>query len=355
MKLEGNIVECLDDKVRVLIELRETGERILCVFPPEIWPQESPPEEGQICVFELGQEPKVTNVLPAPPRRMPVQNDSIADAQDVLGFAPGDKVTVVISSISTPQARTDVRHNLGWGEGLALTRITSALSACGIAPNRVTYVFPEQQIDNPELALADTHVIFLGSTRSNSVLRDHFWPTIKKDLPVSIPESGHARLVIDFENGPKEWLFDDLNAHPKDASSAPHESIHIVDPFFVAVVANPYDKKNYHRCVLICGAGTFGTGYASVVVTARESISKIADAICSNKNPEPPHWWTAWQVDMKGRFNKNYDRVTYLAGSMGHLDCSLPWAVTSPTIWSDEEDEGDDVIRQTLSKYGRES
>jgi hypothetical protein len=244
---------------------------------------------------------------------------------------------------------TDHRHYLGWGEGLALRLVPSLLFSIGVRPENIDYVFPEE-VTNESLhaQYPHRHVIFLGSARSNEVLRETFWPHMRLRDVFDIPDNP-LRLQMHLPDKTLQWLYEDFTS----GKDVPRNSIHVHDPFFVAVTANPHDPTGYFRCILSCGAGTFGTAYGAVVLTARETVERIADAVRPDKM-ERPEWETVWRVDMDGLFNRLSDPVECLYGLPNPPITVLTHSITARQIWSpdpspaEEESALSEVLERCL-------
>lgn len=352
---EGTVVELTDDKVHVLAEYGRYKERRLCVVSRAFWPVDHPPQERQRCTIEFRPDetfPRI-RVLPLPSVRLSIRReDAIADARDLLGIAAGDNVTVVIGGTNKNSPEATDRYSVRWGEAVALSRIPPLLQVCQVPPENVRYAFADPLSDHDPHRYANTHVIFLGSVRANAVLKEHFWPWL--DLKHSIPADGTPRLRFDSAAGRKELPYEKRQPQPPAAATGLTENIHVIDPFFVAVTANPFDSERYHRCILCCGCATFGTAYAAVVLTARPTVERLAETYCY-ADARRPAWETAWTAEVRGAAGALEDTVACWTGWKAVAQLRLENLYSAPAVWSPAPwtDEEEDPISRALQVYGQ--
>jgi len=348
MQLKGIVVGIEPDQVKTLVEYGL--ERRLCVFPRSLFGSEVSLEPGQECSIVFPEDrglPRIQVLDTFAPGYSVSSETAIEDARELIGIKPGDKVTVVLPSMYNADKFSDFR-----GEAFGLIEIGRLLFACGISQDKLKCIFSQSEGNNQNI-YSDTHVFFLGSIRSNEVLRDLFWPSLEPELDVTVPDQGDARVCIKSMED-RKWFYKDLI--PKDAP-VPREKIHIKDPFFVAVTQNPFDKTEYHRCIMSCGAASWGTGYGILCLTCQEATERIADHVRPHEM-ERPKWSIVGQVEIEGVFNIHSDLtlndpVECLHGLPGAPFKLLCDSVTSNRIWSPRVVTEGETIANVLRKYRR--
>lgn len=349
----GTVIEMVDDRVHVLAKYGRYKESRLFAVSRAYWPAEHPPEEGQGCAIEFppGEVfPRIRVTSSPPPTPCVWREDAIADARDLLGIAPGDSVTIVSEDMSAGEPDAGRRYGMQWRQPPALSRLPFLLQTCGIAAENVDCVFATSLSDRDLARYGETHVIFLGSSRTNAVFRERFRPWLK--LSHSIPTDGEPRLRIESHGEVEELRFENLAPHVVETSGREGGEIHVVDPFFLAVTENPFDTEKYHRCIVCSGVGPFGTGYAVAVLTAREAVERLAEAFCHG-DARRPVWEAAWKVEIRGRFGEYEDAVQCLSRRRNLEGYCANSLMSTPAVWSTAEDEHDqeDPISRALQNY----
>ncbi len=377
----GEVVDCSgrSGQVEVLVEYGVHRERRLCAFPVRLWRREMGPSLGQACELEFvgtAKYPKIRILkggTASPAVASPSREAARRDAQRLLGISPDDKVTIVVSGNYFPprSAEFDPHVSLGWGEGLGLKLLFRFLDELGVRTKNIETVFPWQICDtDPAQVTPDnvrasdlhfdtqtlaesSHVIFLGSILSNSILWLLFWKKMlsvssrfafrhpgKDPGPIRYPLVGGGRpelvMFSDDAREAKVWKLKSRSS-TADAVDNGEDDETTEDPFLLAVTANPYDNTGYHRCILSCGAGTFGTGYGVVALTARSSSRRIATDVLSG-GKRRPEW--AVVCEARGRFfDPKNDPVWCLHGLSGAPFVLLPNAISAPPMWAEDSED----------------
>jgi hypothetical protein len=327
--------------VRTLVEYGSGPERMMCAFSPSLWPSETPPEPGQHLRlrFAPGAEVPTVEVVPTPRRFHLEDSVAVHEARALLGFRPGDRVVIIAGP--NPKHLETERHfliNAGWGECLGVSRLPQLFIAIGAKPWHVRTLFCH--VSAPPFDPRDYghhHIVFLGSTKSNAVLRDHYWehwPQLCQSYSF-FEESGKAMSlrVRDGGNIVQEFFYrDNIPPGRVDKALRP-EDLQVTDHFVLARAENPYADDPHYQCILSCGSGTIGTGYGVVALTARRSVR----ALVQLTEGKPFH--LVGEVEMDGFLDPRSDpvRLVWWRGeARGDL---LKHAVGSPLVWDPPPDE----------------
>ena len=349
----GTVQALRDHSVRALVEYGAASERMLCDFPRSFWPSSKNPEPFQRFVLRYAQGAKQPSIEVLGFKAPTFASTKFArEARQLLGFQPGDKVLVVVGP--SPEPRDIARRaywlvNAGWGEALALTRLPFLLTTIGILPKDIeTMIVEAEDVKFDPERYAGHHIVFLGSTVSNIIMRQYYWSRF-----------GEISKIYQFTHEQQKnitRLRTTFREEPFTTSDNLHGSVHpdwdtmqVHNYYLLARVNNPYAKPEEHRqCILSCGIGTIGTGYGVVVLSAREAVRTLLD------QGEGRDFHMVGDVNMVGFFNPSRDPTNMLW--FNGRECGeqrlLKGSMSSLTVWADpavytEEDE--QVDRESLS------
>jgi hypothetical protein len=349
VKRRAIVKRIVGDEVLVLLEYNNDGESIICSIDRKCW-NDWDPDIGQEIV--VSWNPKLEDppiyVTAAEKSRLSFM-PHIELASEVLGFKPREKVAIIIGAnregpasivrkyvgekICSEEAKKAVNEitlkSVGWGEMMLLPRLISSLHSLGIYSQDIQYRMCETtaQIFDPN-EFKDSHIIFLGSTRSNDILRAHYWGKLGFESKYSFGD--YVLETINLKYATIENIPDDALENPS--------KINVLDYFLLARSDNPDSTPlGKYKCLLICGIGTFGTGFAGLAAVAQPSIRYLHNKFNGGD------FQIIGRVDMKGMFNWASDPVHCIFdGKMEREDLMLAAAMSSaiisdPMTYSDAE------------------
>ncbi|MCC6698994.1 MAG: hypothetical protein IT365_25450 [Candidatus Hydrogenedentes bacterium] len=361
-RTKATVTAIKGDKIIVLLRLNEHGETRLCAVDKGLWTYPD---------VQLGQEVTVSwdkDNLAEPPiiqanaaEPSPQLSEVVVHAvRSVLGFRPGDKVLIVqgqnsmkwfdgIAKVLDERAQCDpassqwiaglrrefhkfiTLKSAGWGEYMMQPALDRDLHTIGIRPRDIDRILCGPGVAFDPQDYADHHIIFVGSTKSNSILREYYWNRLGLSGKYEFRDTDLALLNGDKAH-PKDYY--PTKEHIPDASDG-YNAISITDHFLLAKVPNPDSppgKKRY--CVIVAGVGTIGTGYAGLVPGGQQS-SRILHQWFRDKTFD-----IVGQVAMDGWFDPKSDPVRCVFD--GQKPCNvelLPNARSSPRVSDPESAE----------------
>jgi hypothetical protein len=379
-RAKGIVRNVLDDAVEVLLEFPTTHERRLLEIPVDCWQIKGivPTPDQSVDVTWDPDRPEVDfeiQVSSTPFERKPPPSW----LQEFYGLGPSSRVVVIVSpttlrAVSDAAGRSDesaiaptrwsglLLKTAGWGECLCLSRIPHLLDWLGVPPDKVEYKVcdPHRKYD-PE-RYAEHSIFFLGSIKSNGVLREHYWDRLDKknsyrygeEYDLKILEA-HAKRPLSevraaetnhlgFEKSPRgrslEGPLDSrgqsevsfkTEENLSDVSREEPQDVEVNDYFLLMKKPNPLSKGGgAHNCFVLSGTGTIGTGYAGVTLVAFRAVKTLH------------HWFgrgdfeIVGRVQMSGMFNPKSDPVTCVYDGNKGLDPEvllLPNGLSSPAVW----------------------
>lgn len=351
----GVIRNIFDDSVEVLLQYNAEGESRLCSIPRKFW-KEIIPEADQLIEVSWNPQDKTTDPeireIPHWVSKTPTSSELVL-LRKLFGLDFASKVLFVIGPNrpfvsqkmedmfkSNPEIDADYQKfqrqlrlkTAGWGECLSLTYLIPLLKYLGVG--EIEFKLCETNFSNfvPE-QYAEYSIFFLGSTKSNEVLREFYW---KKFGLKDKYEFTDYELSLHLENHPLEpyRCIDDTHTAPINRP----DLMHVKDYFILAKLPNPYSEKAIRpNCFIAAGIGTIGTGYASVVLAAKNNAGYFFQRFQDNP------FVIMGSVDMNGIFNPEKDPVKILFdGNRNEMldEVLLLKALTAPKIWSiySEED-----------------
>lgn len=358
------------DDVVLLFRRDRHGEATLCCLSREYWGDHDV-IPGQYLQMEWNPDDDSVPLKVVFPEEEPLSESAsgfVRDAREVLGLHPRDRVVIVVGANRTGPTSilmkglkerigpvTDekldeaVRHmvlkSAGWGELMLLPKLLSCLHSLGIRPTDIEYRLCEttSRSFDPSLC-SDRHVIFVGSIKSNDILKTHYWSRLSANFANEY-DFEDASLTVRGKDERSDLLlkYDVSENIPDDALGAP-EGIHIQDYFLFSRLPNPdSNPPGRYVCILLCGVGTIGTGYAGLTAGGRRSLAKL-HAKFGNGPFE-----IVGRVTMKGMFNPESDPVVCVFD--GKNECEqmlLPKAMSSPQIFDPEDVYTEEDLRQDL-------
>ena len=346
--------------VRALVEYGHSGERMLCDLPRSLWRNGAEPEACQrfrLSWLRGARAPslEVLNGEPWPRLRF-AGSVFTREAAELLGFRARDHVLLVVGP--NPLRPDTARYfliNAGWGELLALTRLHRLTTSLGIDPCHVdTAICDVRAQEFDPSRYAGHHIIFLGSVKSNLILRQHYWDRWPELCATyQFPEEPHLVLRVS-EHGrvARDYQYAD-NLLGGGAGAGPDwEGMWVRDHFLLARVPNPYATDPHYQCILSCGTGTIATGYGTVALTARRSVRALLD------RTEGKGFHLVGVVEMTGFYNPRRDPVRLLR--CGREECDetiLTHALASPAVWDptdvyteEDREEAESTYRAILER-----
>lgn len=338
----GVVRNVCGDGVEVLLTYNRIGERKLCEIPRKFWKSQAPePDQRVEVTWKEGDGEDLTiSLLDV---HTPVSFQSPTWAREFFGVSARSRVIVFVgpnppTAYSTIKKIADhfrLEHHqarirelslktAGWGECLALTRIPYLLQSLDVPPDNVANRICETTytgFDPKEYG--DYTVILIGSTKSNTVLAQHYWR--QTGLATEYEFSGRALVV---KKASAAISFEMEDNFGEDCTVSNPESVIVTDYFLLAKKRNPYGSG---QCFVLAGIGTIGTGYAAVAMCGLRSAARLW------KSHQGGEFDMIGRVEMKGMFNPQQDPVTCVYDGERTLsppEMMLPHAISSPTVWS---------------------
>jgi hypothetical protein len=316
--MSGMVYSIDGENVRTLVSHGINGhERTYCDFPNSFWPPDAPPQVFQKVNIKWHPNSEIPSIIVDQEDNTFAQHQAVFmdEAERFLGIMRNDKVLIVVGpnpdhAIAQSGSVQYWLVNAGWGEALALTRLPLMLTSIGITPSNIKTKICEADIGSFNPAdYSDCHIFFLGSINSNVILRKFYWlndhPGWRMLNKRYVFSQGPTSLVVLKNNGEVEATYETKD-NTNDLNGPNWEKVDVTDHFLLAKVSNPYSTNSRYKCFLCCGAGTIGTGYAAVTLTARDSVNKILDFSEGND------FDVVGRIEMKGFFNPDNDPVTII-------------------------------------------
>ena len=339
---DGVVREIRDGAVRATISYG-ADERMLCDLPRAFWSAGQDPEPDQRfrLRFYADLEQPTIQVLPPLPTAAEPESAALTSARNLLGLYAGDRVTIVVGPNPMPEGLPRPPRysfiNAGWGEFLGMERFMRLLWALGVAPKAVQRVLCQTGTEGFDPEDANGHIIFLGSTVSNDILRQYYWPRWSELQQYRFVERRQEIALIKVDGRDDPFAPTD-NLHEPSGRDFDAAMAHVHDYFLLARMPNPYARDERSKCVLCCGAGTIGTGYGAVAATAAPSVLRIL------KRTGGDDFHLIGDVDMDGLFNPRRDPVRLRwYGNQQRDEMLLAGALASPAVWDEEADYIDEL------------
>ncbi|MBN1363544.1 MAG: hypothetical protein JW976_01930 [Syntrophaceae bacterium] len=351
----GIVKNVFDDSVELLLQYNPEGESRLCCIPLKFWKDILPVPDQHVEISwdpnDEAREPEIKEV-PQWLSKMPNSSELVL-LRKLFGLDFSSKVLFVIGPnrpLVHEKADEMLRNNpetadyyqrlqsfvrlktAGWGECLAITYLVPLLKYLGVA--KIKFKLCESNFSNfnPQ-QYADYSIFFLGSTKSNEILREVYW---EKFGLKNKYEFNDYELTVHLENGPPS-LYRCADETHKVSIDKP-ELMHVKDYFILAKLPNPYSEEDVKpNCFIAAGIGTIGTGYAAVMLAVEKNTKFFLERF--QENP----FSLAGSVDMNGMFNPEKDPVSILFDGNRNEKLNevlLPKALTALKIGSvySEED-----------------
>lgn len=370
------VVKQIDgDNIHVLMEYNDDGESTLCSLPKSCWANQDI-ALGQKVLIEWDRtnlDGDVVVEVVDTPLSIGGTHRIVEYARELLGIYPGDKILIVVGPnrqapvMILKKLYRDIRQafetffrtaapsegsvvnnmvfkTAGWGELMLLTRLLPDLHTLGVHPRDIEYKLCETTARRFEPQKYEgKHIIFLGSPKSNEVLEEHYWQRLdllneytflEASLELRRKRNGSEADVRRYRT------VEDI----KDNAMECPEETNVEDHFLLAKTRNPFsDERKKRNCLLFCGTGTIGTGYAGLTAGGQQSIRQLYHMF-GNQPFE-----IIGRVDMKGWFNPESDPVHCVYD--GRQDTNillLPRAMVSPRISDPDESYTDEDFRQDM-------
>jgi hypothetical protein len=214
----GIVKNIYDDSVELLLQYNPEGESKLCSIPLKFWKDTAPFPDQHIEVSwnpqdkttnpEIREIPQWVSKTPTSSELVSLRNLFRIDYSSKVLFVIGPNREPFVSQKlqgifnNNPDIEGDYQRfkrqlrlkTAGWGECLSLTYLIPLLKYLGVG--EIEFKLCETNFNNFEpKEYAEYSIFFLGSTKSNEVLREFYWE--KFGLKVIFPrKSGHLEELV---------------------------------------------------------------------------------------------------------------------------------------------------------------
>jgi len=369
------IVKRVDgDNVIVLLEYNDEGESALCSISKDYW-RDQDIDIGQTIQVTWDEE-NIDNSMKVEVISFNVDNTPSQDifyAENVLGLDPEEKLLIIVGPLriqhyqkalgnlrimlrerlngreSNKEEREEVEKSLEeidraiitlplksapWGEFNTYDRFILNLLKIGFQRKDIKDIKGIPPRDFKPKEYADTNIIFIGSPKSNEILREHYWEMLNSKYFKNKYEFTDTSLIIRKRDDNSEIKEFKTNEDSLDNLKDIYDKVYVEDYFLFAKVPNPYSRElNKYNCILLGGTGTISTGYAVVTAGGKQSI-RILYKWFKDKPFE-----IVGKIEMEGWFDgEKRDPVNCIFDGDKEMKVTLlPNAITSPQIFDNEE------------------